>query len=76
MTSESTIIITPLHDDLIKDINKTNDSFEIYGRVVPSLQSGRWSYTEELYDKTREIRFPDDQLDWSHYINREDKALF
>ncbi|WP_416298249.1 GNAT family N-acetyltransferase [Paenibacillus illinoisensis] len=76
MTSESTIIITPLHDDLIKDLNKTNDSFEIYGRVVPSLQSGRGSYTEELYDKTREIRFPDDQLDWSQYINREDKALF
>lgn len=76
MTSESTIIISPLHDDLIKDINKTNDSFEIYGRVVPCLQSGKWSYTEELYDKTREIRFPNDQLDWSQYINREDKALF
>lgn len=76
MSSESTIIISPLNDDLIEDINKTNDSFKIYGRVVPSLQSGRWSYTEELYDETREIRFPDDQLDWSQYINREDKALF
>lgn len=76
MGSENTINISPLNDDLIKDINKTNDSFKIYGRVVPSLQSGRWSYTEELYDETKETRFPDDQLDWSHYINREDKMLF
>ncbi|WP_127539639.1 GNAT family N-acetyltransferase [Paenibacillus illinoisensis] len=76
MSSESTIIISPLTYDLIEDINKTNDSFNIYGRVVPSFQSGRWSYTEELYDEMRETRFPDDQLDWSHYINREDKALF
>lgn len=76
MDNERTIIISPLNDDLIEDIHKTNDSFNIYGRVVPSLQSGRWSYTEELYDETRETRFPDDQLDWSHYINREDQALF
>ncbi|WP_336780992.1 GNAT family N-acetyltransferase [Paenibacillus illinoisensis] len=76
MDRESTIIISPLNYDLIEDINKTNDSFVIYGRVVPSLQSGRWSYTEELYDEARETRFPDDNLDWSQYINREEQALF
>jgi streptothricin acetyltransferase len=74
--SESKLIISPLNNDLIEDINMTNDYFKLYGRVVPSLQSGRWSYKEVLFDETRETRFPDDKLDWSQYINREDKALF
>ena len=30
----------------------------------------------KLFDETKEIRFPDDKLDWGQYINREDKALF
>ncbi len=76
MGSESEVIISPLSNDLIEDINTTNDYFELYGRVVPSLQSGKWSYEEVLFDETREIRFPDDKLDWSEYINQEDKALF
>lgn len=76
MGSESEVIISPLNHDLIADIPKTNDYFELYGRVVPSLQSGKWTYEEVLFDETREIRFPDDKLDWSEYINREDKALF
>ncbi|WP_128104442.1 MULTISPECIES: GNAT family N-acetyltransferase [Paenibacillus] len=69
-------MITPLTNDLIEDINMTNDYFTLYGKVVPSLQSGKWSYTEVLFDETREIRFPDDKLEWSQYINQDDKALF
>ncbi|MYL64285.1 GNAT family N-acetyltransferase [Bacillus hwajinpoensis] len=75
MGSENKIIISPLTNELIDDINKTNDYFKLYGRVVPSLQSGKWSYKEVLLDETRETRFPDDKLDWSQYINRENKIL-
>ncbi|MBF0708630.1 GNAT family N-acetyltransferase [Alkalihalobacillus hwajinpoensis] len=75
MVSESKIIILPLNNALIKDINKTNDYFKLFGRVVPSLQSGKWSYKVVLFNETRETRFPDDKLDWSQYINREDKTL-
>ncbi|MCM3171786.1 GNAT family N-acetyltransferase [Paenibacillus sp. MER 99-2] len=76
MNSENNIMITPLTNDLIEHINMTNDYFTLYGKVVPSLQSGKWSYTEILFDETREIRYPDDKLEWSQYINQEDKALF
>lgn len=76
MGNENHIMITPLTKDLVEDINMTNDYFTLYGKVVPSLQSGKWSYTEVLFDKTRETRFPDDKLEWSQYINQEDKALF
>ncbi|MFS3929133.1 GNAT family N-acetyltransferase [Priestia flexa] len=76
MGNESKLIISSLNNELIDDINMTNDFFELYGRVVPSLQSGRWSYKEVFFNKTRKTRFPDDKLDWSQYINQEDKALF
>ncbi|MCR8848361.1 GNAT family N-acetyltransferase [Rossellomorea sp. SC111] len=70
------IIISSLKNELIEDINKTNDSFKVFGKVVPRFQSGKWSFEENLFDETKEIRFPDDKLDWSRYINCEDKALF
>lgn len=76
MGSESKLTISPLNNDLIEDINITNDYFKLYGRVVPSLQSGKWSYKEVVFDEARETRFPDDKLDWNQYINQEDKSLF
>lgn len=76
MGSEGKLIISPLTNDLIEDINKTNDYFKVFGKIVPSFQSGKWSFEEKLFDETKDIRFPDDKLDWSQYINRDDKALF
>jgi streptothricin acetyltransferase len=76
MNIKGNLIISPLKNELIEDINNTNDYFNVFGRVVPSLQSGKWSYEEILFDEISEVRFPDDKLDWSQYINREDKVLF
>ncbi|MGD7045841.1 GNAT family N-acetyltransferase [Jeotgalibacillus proteolyticus] len=76
MNSAEEITIFPLQNELIKDINNTNDSFKVFGKIVPIFQSGKWSFEEKLFNETQEIRFPDDQLDWSQYINQEDKALF
>ncbi|WP_114570703.1 GNAT family N-acetyltransferase [Exiguobacterium flavidum] len=70
------VIISPLQEEMIADIHETNDSFKVFGKVVPRLESGKWSFEEELFGETEEIRFPADQLDWSLYIDREDKALF
>lgn len=41
MDNESKIIISSLKNELIEDIIQTNDYFKVYGRVVPSLQSGK-----------------------------------
>ena len=76
MIGEEKLSIQPLNESLVKDINKTNDHFEVFGKVVPRLQDGEWSYEEVLYNVTKEIRFPDDKLEWSQYINKADKALF
>jgi len=70
------LLIRPLEEELINDIHTTNDPFIVFGKIVPGLHKGVWSYEEKLFDVTKEIRFPDDNLDWNKYINREDKALF
>ncbi|MGA9288738.1 MAG: GNAT family N-acetyltransferase [Anaerobacillus sp.] len=76
MLEKDTVTIYPLKEELVNDINKTNDDFDVFGKVVPRLQDGKWSFEEVLFDEAKEIRFPDDKLDWSQYIRSEEKALF
>ncbi|OWR31961.1 GNAT family N-acetyltransferase [Saccharibacillus sp. O23] len=57
-------------------VNDANETFPIFGRLVPSLQGGEWSHEEELFAETRFIQFPEDRLDWESYIGSSDKAIF
>ncbi|AZN43905.1 GNAT family N-acetyltransferase [Paenibacillus albus] len=65
-----------LQPEWIKDINVTNEPFNLFGRVVPQFQNGSWSYEEILFDESRETCFPEDRLNWNDYIGQENKALF
>ncbi len=76
MKSADAVEILSLREELIFDIAKTNEHFPIIGRIKPSLHDGVWSYEEELFETPGETRFPDDLLDWSQYIDQDDKALF
>lgn len=69
------IIIKPLENQSINIINDMNESFPIIGKILPSFSKGVWSYDEELYDTPKEIRFPDDKLDWSTYIDSSEKIV-
>ncbi|MGI2326786.1 GNAT family N-acetyltransferase [Planococcus sp. YIM B11945] len=69
------IVMKPLETSLIEQINKTNESFPIIGKIVPSFIDGNWSYKEELYENKLETKFPDDQLEWDEYIDSGKKAI-
>ena len=69
------IRIEPLKDKFITIVNVANEPFPIVGKVLPSLSNGVWSYEEELYETPTEIRFPDDKLDWSTYIDSSEKIV-
>jgi hypothetical protein len=43
------IIISPLKDELIEDINKTNDYFKVFGKVVPSFQYQENGLLKRIY---------------------------
>ncbi|REE55446.1 acetyltransferase (GNAT) family protein [Paenibacillus taihuensis] len=76
MNLKSKIVLRALQPELIADINRTNEPFTLFGRVVPQLQNGKWTYEELLFDESKETRFPDDRLNWDDYIDQENKALF
>lgn len=75
MNQSKKIVIRPLKDQFITIINDTNESFPVIGKILPSFSNGLWSYEEQLYDTSSEIRFPDDKLDWSTYIDSSEKII-
>lgn len=75
MNQSKKIVIRPLKDQFITIINAANESFPIIGKILPSFSNGIWSYEEQLYDAPSEIRFPDDKLDWSTYIDSNEKIV-
>lgn len=75
MKKNRRIIIKLLENQTIIITNDTNEPFSIIGKILPSFSNGVWSYEEELYDTPSEIRFPDDKLDWSAYIDSNEKVV-
>lgn len=75
MKKKLDIKIKLLENQFINIVNNTNESFPIIGKILPSFSNGIWSYEEELYNTPTEIRFPDDKLDWSAYIDSSEKIV-
>lgn len=75
MKPKVTIVIKPLINQFINIVNNANEPFSIIGKVLPEFYNGIWSFEEELYDTPSEIRFPDDKLDWSAYVDSSEKIV-
>ena len=75
MKQKVMIVIEPLMNQFINIVNNANESFPIIGKILPGFSNGIWSYEEELYETPSEIRFPDDKLDWSTYIDSNEKIV-
>lgn len=76
MENKRKIEVVQFNIEHIPYINDTNETFPIFGRLVPSFQAGVWAHEEELFDETSFIRFPDDRLDWESYIDSDEQAIF
>ena len=68
--------IVRLNRGNLADINTPNEPFAIIGRLKPSFTDGKWSWTEELYDRTVLKRYPNDDCDYAAYLDNPDKAIF
>ena len=53
------IEIRRIQADRKADANIPNQPFAIWGRLVPSLQEGKWSYRTETFPERTEMCFPD-----------------
>ena len=56
----------------LKDINKTNHSFRIIGKIIPVFSEGVWSFSECLFEKN----YPNDEEQWEDYVDNPDKIIF
>ena len=54
------IEIKRIDDTHKEDINIPNEPFHLFGRMVPRLADGRWSFTVEKSGKVSEMCFPDE----------------
>lgn len=45
------------------DARLPNEPFRLWGRVIPALEKGEWSYTVERFTQQTEDRFPDEPYD-------------
>lgn len=68
--------IIPMSWEQLNDINRPNQPFTIFGRLVPEFRNGKWTWTEEIYDAPYEMHFPEEKLDYSQYIGNSDKIVF
>lgn len=46
------------------DVNIPNEPFPIFGRLLPEYRGGEWSSSEEIFETTEEMRFPDENYDF------------
>ena len=68
--------IVKLNSNMLKDMNKLNEPFEIIGKLKPTFVNDEWTYTEEIYSQSYLHSYPDEDNDYSSYINNPDKAVF
>ena len=60
----------------ISDINKSNQPFEIIGKIKPRFADGVWTYSEEIYQHPYTKKYPGDEFECEDYINDPDKTIF
>lgn len=48
-----------------QDARLPNQPFQIWGRMIPGLEQGKWSYTVEKAERVSEDCFPDEDYDLS-----------
>ena len=60
----------------LKDVNRTDTTFEIKSRIIPRTENGEFSYTLQEIFPSFTKSYPNDELDYSTYINNPDKMIY
>lgn len=76
MLAEDYMEIIKINIKKISDMNKANEPFEIIGKLKPTFANGEWTYMEELLDEPYLKSYPNDDSDYSEYIDNPDKIIF
>lgn len=69
-------MIVKMNQDNMGDINKPNQPFRVFGRIIPCLRDGAWSFTEELFSGPFTKRYPDEDLNYRQFAVHPDKTVY
>ena len=69
-------MIVEINVDNIKDINKSNESFTIFGKLIPEYKHNNWNISEEYFKESYEYEYPIIEEDYSDYIKNNDKTVY
>lgn len=61
---EETITVRRIDPEHRQDLNLPNQPFQLFGRLLPRYEDGRWSYTVERFAAVTEMCFPDENYDY------------
>ncbi|MCA9746866.1 GNAT family N-acetyltransferase [Kurthia gibsonii] len=59
----------------IGDYDDKNQTFEVIGRLIPTYQNDCWSFQEEIYEKSFESKYQEEN-GLEEYIGNEDSIAF
>ena len=65
---------TPFLGKEDSDMNKSNEPFEIIGKLKPKFVNDEWTYTEEIFADSYLHSYPDEECDYLCYIENPDKS--
>lgn len=65
------IEVNKIDKNLAGDVRLHNEPFQIWGRMIPHLENGTWSYSTVKFERITESCFPDEPYDWE-----KDDAIF
>ena len=63
-------------EENLHNIGLANEPFVLFGRLVPSLENGRWTCREELWPETKTKLYPGDEEDWTRYLHTDERTIF
>ena len=68
-------IIKELDNNMVRDIHKVDNEFDIVSRLVLCLENGCLSYTTVGVSPEKK-RYPPDEVDYTTYVDNPEKAVF
>lgn len=69
------IKIVSLNKENLKEWDQSNTPFSLTGRVIPALENGQWTVSEERFANAKTTKFPAEEPDES-YLKDPHKQLY
>jgi ribosomal protein S18 acetylase RimI-like enzyme len=69
-------MIVEINNENVNSVNKSNESFMIFGKIIPEYKNNSWYFTEESFKESYEYIYPLEDDDYKKYINNKEKTIY